>query len=110
MSYSHSCYYIGVDKKTWNDSLVSCISKNSSLLYIDSEEEQVRADLCQSLFNLSSCQCDVCGPHSYSCFVCLFFADRVSLCSLGYSSIHSVDKSNFKLPEIHLPLTLEYLD
>ncbi|XP_035316230.1 uncharacterized protein LOC100774220 [Cricetulus griseus] len=40
VSYSHSCYYIGVDKKTWNDSLVSCISKNSSLLYIDSEEEQ----------------------------------------------------------------------
>ncbi|CAO2606866.1 NKG2-A/NKG2-B type II integral membrane protein [Lemmus lemmus] len=32
MSYSHSCYYISV--------LVSCKAKNSSLLYIDSEEEQ----------------------------------------------------------------------
>ncbi|XP_059113117.1 NKG2-A/NKG2-B type II integral membrane protein-like [Peromyscus eremicus] len=41
ISYSHKCYYIGVEKKTWNDSSVSCTSKNSTLPYIDSEEEKV---------------------------------------------------------------------
>ncbi|KAM7335574.1 hypothetical protein ACRRTK_006051 [Alexandromys fortis] len=40
MSYSHNCYYISVQKKNWTDSLVSCNAKNSSLLYIESEEEQ----------------------------------------------------------------------
>ncbi|XP_075838056.1 NKG2-A/NKG2-B type II integral membrane protein-like isoform X2 [Microtus pennsylvanicus] len=39
MSYSHNCYYISVQKKNWTDSLVSCNAKNSSLLYIESEEE-----------------------------------------------------------------------
>nr|XP_048288320.1 NKG2-A/NKG2-B type II integral membrane protein-like isoform X1 [Myodes glareolus]XP_048288321.1 NKG2-A/NKG2-B type II integral membrane protein-like isoform X1 [Myodes glareolus] len=40
MSYSHSCYYISGEKKNWTDSLVSCKAKNSSLLYIESKEEQ----------------------------------------------------------------------
>ncbi|XP_021019854.1 NKG2-C type II integral membrane protein-like [Mus caroli] len=44
--HSHNCYYIGMEKKSWNDSLLSCISKNCSLLHIDSVEEQ---DFLQSL-------------------------------------------------------------
>ncbi|XP_060239355.1 NKG2-A/NKG2-B type II integral membrane protein-like [Meriones unguiculatus] len=39
ISYSHNCYYIGVEKKSWNDSLESCIYKTCDLLYINSEEE-----------------------------------------------------------------------
>ncbi|XP_060239353.1 NKG2-A/NKG2-B type II integral membrane protein-like [Meriones unguiculatus] len=39
ISFSHNCYYVGVEKKSWNDSLESCISKTCDLLYINSEEE-----------------------------------------------------------------------
>ncbi|XP_007515874.1 NKG2-A/NKG2-B type II integral membrane protein-like [Erinaceus europaeus] len=39
VSYSNHCYYFSYKKESFNESRSACVFKNSSLLYIDNEEE-----------------------------------------------------------------------
>ncbi|XP_037369124.1 NKG2-A/NKG2-B type II integral membrane protein-like [Talpa occidentalis] len=39
LTISNNCYHISNEKKTWNDSITTCASNNSHLLYTENQEE-----------------------------------------------------------------------
>ncbi|XP_051011631.1 NKG2-A/NKG2-B type II integral membrane protein-like [Acomys russatus] len=93
ISYSHNCYYTGVEKKSWNDSLVSCASKNCNLLYIDSEEEQI--------FQLDK-RLQFSGPLLFDCMSMCSFLSRLAIAQLTsrIAEQHRSDITGLQTPDM----------